>query len=231
MHKHTTTITAANLSDHVLVGDNGGLSAITGEVSPSSAHPGCMMVETEHGTLYFEDDEQVRVLSGHRISVPLTHERAFALDPDDTGRIEVIVTLPLHALTESDLEGATDAISEAVLDGGGLADFGYTLIGSADGNALLHVEGDFTDWLADADCFDECAEHDEDCDGYCDHTDSHRNACLTVGTNPAYPNGRCGACGWGMNPGGQGCPNPDCDNDGRKVTDDGDWADETEDGQ
>jgi hypothetical protein len=45
-----------------LVGDNGGLSKVTGEISRSSAMRGFLAVETEHGTLYLDEDFDVTVL-------------------------------------------------------------------------------------------------------------------------------------------------------------------------
>jgi hypothetical protein len=44
--------------------------------------------------------------------------------------------------------------------------------------------------------------------------------------NPAYPHGRCDACGWGLN---NGCANPDCERPGTKLpADDEDEDVETE---
>jgi hypothetical protein len=48
-------------SEHVLVGDSGGLSAIY-EVQPSSLLQGMLRVETEHGPLYLDPDEHYSVL-------------------------------------------------------------------------------------------------------------------------------------------------------------------------
>jgi hypothetical protein len=45
----------------VLVGDNQGLSLITGDVSRSSIMHGCYAVETEHGTLYLDEDLEYMV--------------------------------------------------------------------------------------------------------------------------------------------------------------------------
>jgi hypothetical protein len=49
-------------SEHVLVGERGGLSAIVGECKLSSAMPGLFVAETEHGTLYLDPDIAVEVL-------------------------------------------------------------------------------------------------------------------------------------------------------------------------
>jgi hypothetical protein len=49
-------------SSHVLMGESGGLSAVYA-AKPSSAMPGCMRVETEHGSLYVDEDATVEVLA------------------------------------------------------------------------------------------------------------------------------------------------------------------------
>lgn len=55
------------LPDHLehspayLVGDADNLSCITGEVYESSTVPGLMAVETEHGTLYLDPEEEVLI--------------------------------------------------------------------------------------------------------------------------------------------------------------------------
>lgn len=46
----------------VLVGESGGLSAVY-NVEPSNVMMGCLAVETEHGTLYLDaDDDEILVL-------------------------------------------------------------------------------------------------------------------------------------------------------------------------
>lgn len=49
----------------VLLGDAGGLSQID-EVSSSSAMPGLLVVETEHGPLYLDPDEEYSVTRSGR---------------------------------------------------------------------------------------------------------------------------------------------------------------------
>lgn len=39
-----------------LVGSQGGLSVIEGDIENSSAIPGCIRIETEHGTIYADKD-------------------------------------------------------------------------------------------------------------------------------------------------------------------------------
>lgn len=46
---------------HVLVGTYGGRSAVE-NVEPSSSLPGKLLVETEHGPLYLDPDEEYAVL-------------------------------------------------------------------------------------------------------------------------------------------------------------------------
>lgn len=48
-------------SGDTLVGESGGLSAIY-DVSTSSSIPGLLAVETEHGFLYLDPDEEYTVL-------------------------------------------------------------------------------------------------------------------------------------------------------------------------
>ena len=45
-----------------LHGSGGGLSLITGEIKPSSALPGTLSVETEHGTTYLDAESEVEVI-------------------------------------------------------------------------------------------------------------------------------------------------------------------------
>lgn len=46
---------------HVMVGESGGLSAVY-DCFPSIVMKDCMVVETEHGSLYLESDDMVDVL-------------------------------------------------------------------------------------------------------------------------------------------------------------------------
>lgn len=58
----TETVLAAHLdSTHVLVGESGGLSAVY-RAGPSFSMPGMMVIETEHGLLYKDPDDEVEVL-------------------------------------------------------------------------------------------------------------------------------------------------------------------------
>jgi hypothetical protein len=45
----------------VLVGSKSGESRVVGEVEPSNVMMGCIAIETEHGTLYMDSDEEVPV--------------------------------------------------------------------------------------------------------------------------------------------------------------------------
>lgn len=45
----------------LLVGDAGHLSLVTGEVDESNVIFGAMAIETEHGTLYVDGDEEMAV--------------------------------------------------------------------------------------------------------------------------------------------------------------------------
>lgn len=61
------TVTVRDLvPGDVLVGDAGGRSAITGNIDPSSVVLGALAVETEHGTLYLDPDEEQIVDREHR---------------------------------------------------------------------------------------------------------------------------------------------------------------------
>lgn len=53
-------VTPGNLEGgELLAGDAGGFSRITGEVYASNVMPGMHAVETEHGTLYLDSDQEV----------------------------------------------------------------------------------------------------------------------------------------------------------------------------
>jgi hypothetical protein len=59
----TKSIALEKLTEgNTLVGDCGGHSVVTGEVSKSSVMMGCYAVETEHGTLYLDEEFPVVVL-------------------------------------------------------------------------------------------------------------------------------------------------------------------------
>lgn len=58
----TTTVPGTDLDGRTLIGDSGGLSLVY-EVGASSALPGLLVVETEHGPLYLDPDESYRVLA------------------------------------------------------------------------------------------------------------------------------------------------------------------------
>jgi hypothetical protein len=62
-HDYRTQDVAASTltSRDVLVGESGGLSAVY-DSYPSAEMPGCLAVETEHGTLYLDGDEDCTVL-------------------------------------------------------------------------------------------------------------------------------------------------------------------------
>lgn len=63
-HEHPTKPVNTKLLDStmVLVGESGGLSAIYENAEPSSSMPGIWRVETEHGPLYLDPDEDQDVL-------------------------------------------------------------------------------------------------------------------------------------------------------------------------
>ena len=59
-------VTALN-GTHVIVGDCGGLSAVF-DVVESTLMPELYLVETEHGTMYFDPDEKLTVLADEELS-------------------------------------------------------------------------------------------------------------------------------------------------------------------
>ena len=63
-HDHSVTLVKASAINgtHVLVGECGGLSAVF-EAGPAHSAPGFWRVETEHGPLYLDPDEELEVLS------------------------------------------------------------------------------------------------------------------------------------------------------------------------
>jgi len=62
---HTTTIIKGELleSGQILVGEAGGLSEIF-EVNESSSSPGLLAVETEHGVLYLDPENEYIIQAG-----------------------------------------------------------------------------------------------------------------------------------------------------------------------
>lgn len=67
--RHTMTVSALPefLADPdrgpiSLVGDHGGHSAITGEISPSGLVMGTVSIETEHGTIYLDPEESIDIV-------------------------------------------------------------------------------------------------------------------------------------------------------------------------
>ena len=69
MSSTTTTLPASSLAEAVersqeplaLVGDQGGLSLITGSIAPSGLVPGTISVETEPGTVYLGVEVETQV--------------------------------------------------------------------------------------------------------------------------------------------------------------------------
>lgn len=59
---------------YALVGDQGGITNITGEVYDSSVIPGCKAIEVEHGTLYVDNDEEIGVLDSWPLPVQVTEQ-------------------------------------------------------------------------------------------------------------------------------------------------------------
>lgn len=64
-HEYDTKkkLASALTNQDVLVGESGGLSAVYGS-EPSNSIPGLLNVETEHGPLYLDPDEEYEVLMG-----------------------------------------------------------------------------------------------------------------------------------------------------------------------
>lgn len=59
----TTFVLARDLdSTHVLVGESGGLSAVYNNAGASSVMMGFVVIETEHGTLYLDPEEECEVI-------------------------------------------------------------------------------------------------------------------------------------------------------------------------
>jgi hypothetical protein len=58
-----TPMPPQDLTDETLVGSHGGLARVTGEVYLSNTHPGSVVVETEHGSLYLDATDAVEVLA------------------------------------------------------------------------------------------------------------------------------------------------------------------------
>lgn len=90
----------------VLQGDSGGYSRVNGNVSPSSAMPGLIAVETEHGTLYADPDTEYTVLRDDVKHVNVYRIERYYGGPEeggwwfDTGTVEM--TWPCTTQSEVD---------------------------------------------------------------------------------------------------------------------------------
>lgn len=91
-----------------LVGANGGLTLVTGEIYPSNVMPGTLAIETEHGTIRLEPGTHVQISEdvsgpldagdleaiGEALRILLEERFLWTADPEDTTANEA-----LHALT------------------------------------------------------------------------------------------------------------------------------------
>lgn len=63
MERVTTIQASAVMPGDILIGDAGGRSKVNGEVEPSAAMVGCTLIETEHGTIYIESSEEIKIIA------------------------------------------------------------------------------------------------------------------------------------------------------------------------
>jgi hypothetical protein len=98
-----------------LVGDRGGLSRITGDLSESAVVLGALAVETEHGTIYLDPESETRI--SEEIPLDAGHEWVIAWSVDACG------SSPEHAAATvwretfgRDTAGSEDACTFTVTD-------------------------------------------------------------------------------------------------------------------
>lgn len=165
----------------VLVGAEGGRARIVG--GSADVVFGALAVETEHGTLYLDPDEESTVERGvgsadcEPLTTPLDLAacREFI---DSDGRVYGVVAVTVGELTENALEEVLDLLSTRLVGSEVLLDIQFEAVGVRDGAVLVKVTGQL-DGDGGFDCDDVCAVHDPSCDGCCDHLFFHANACLS----------------------------------------------------
>lgn len=86
-----------------LLGDDGGLSLITGEISPSGLVMGTLSIETEHGTVYLDPDGDIRI----------NEETGSTLAPDDFYAINDNLSELLSNTFGWQVGGCTEALRPA----------------------------------------------------------------------------------------------------------------------
>ena len=155
----------------VLVGAEGGRARIVG--GSADVVFGALAVETEHGTLYLDPDEESTVERGvgstdcEPLTTPLDLAacREFI---DSDGRVYGVVAVTVGELTENALEEVLDLLSTRLVGSEVLLDIQFEAVGVRDGAVLVKVTGQL-DGDGGFDCDDVCAVHDPSCDGCCDH--------------------------------------------------------------
>lgn len=165
----------------VLVGTQGGRTLVVG--GPDAVVMGALAIETEHGTLYLDPDEESTVERGVASSdcEPLTTPldlTACREIIDSDGWVRGVIAASLDELVENDLEDVLDLLSRRLVGANVLLDIEFEAIGLRDGAILVKVTGRM-DGDGGYDCDDECAIHDPSCNGYCDHEPFHTNACFS----------------------------------------------------
>lgn len=88
-----------------LVGNNGGLSFITGQIDESGLVMGALAIETEHGTLYIDPDEQILISEENRPDlIAPSNEAQPTATPYSTGkRCEALAWVPGDSEVEETL--------------------------------------------------------------------------------------------------------------------------------
>jgi len=165
----------------VLVGAEGGRARIVG--GSADVVFGALAVETEHGTLYLDPDEESTVERGVAIAdcEPLTTplDLAACRELINTGGwVHGVVSVTLDELTENALEEVLDLLSRRLVGSEVLLDIQFEAVMVSDGAVLVKVTGQLAG-DGGFDCDDVCAVHGPSCDGCCDHLFFHANACLS----------------------------------------------------
>lgn len=123
----TTVLVQSLKPGQTIVGDRGGLLKITGEVSSSSAMPGCTSIEVGAGTLYLESDLDVEV--SDEVPEPVPHLPCRTVDDLD---------LPVVGLAWYD--GSTSSITGEIYSSSVL--YGSTAIETEHGTLMVDTGDD-----------------------------------------------------------------------------------------
>lgn len=98
-----------------LVGDHGGLSLITGPIGPSSLVTGTLSIETEHGVVYLDPDEQTEISEALPLSEDHPWVVSWTIDSNASSPEEAAAKIWREVFGRT-LAGTDDACTFTVID-------------------------------------------------------------------------------------------------------------------